>query len=59
MKTVSKTFKLQTAKQSQRLLGNQLQLYMQQDFVQIQGMFNGIGFICQAAFGDFEGKTST
>ncbi len=57
MKTVSKTFKLQTVKQSQCLLGYQLQLYMQQNFGQIQGMFNGLGFMCQAAFEDFEGKT--
>ncbi len=57
MKAVSKTFKLQTVKQSQSLLGYQLKLYMQQDFGQIQGMFNGLGFMCQAAFEDFEGKT--
>ncbi|MBR6153527.1 MAG: hypothetical protein IKQ43_03725 [Treponema sp.] len=57
MKAVSKTFKLQTVKQSQCLLGYQLKLYMQQDFRQIQGMFNELGFMCQAAFEDFEGKT--
>ena len=57
MKPVSKTFKWQTVKQSQSLLGYQLKLYMQQDFGQIQGMFNGLGFMCQAAFEDFEGKT--
>ena len=55
MKAVSKTFKLQTAKQSQF----QLEFLIQSDMFQeqIQGMFNGLGFICQAAFGDFEGKT--
>ena len=57
MKTVSKTFELQTLKLPQCLLGYQLKLYMQQDFGQIQGMFNGLGFMCQAAFEDFEGKT--
>ena len=55
MKAVSKTFKLQAAKQSQF----QLEFLIQSDLFQeqIQGMFNGFGFMCQAAFGDFEGKT--
>ena len=56
MKAVSKTFKLQAEKQSQF----QLEFLIQSDMFQkqIQGMFNGFGFMCQAAFGDFEGKTS-
>ena len=55
MKTVSKTFELQTLKLPQLPLGLPLQGFMLQG--QIQGMFNGLGFMCQAAFGDFEGKT--
>lgn len=55
MKAVSKTFELQTLKLSQLPLGLPLQLFMLQG--QIQGMFNGFGFMGQAAFGDFEGKT--
>lgn len=58
MKAVSNTFKLQTLKLSQFQLGLDLQFYLQQSFKQIQGMFSGFGFICQAAFKDFEGKTS-
>ena len=58
MKAVSRTFKLQSIKQSQSLLGYQQQFYMQQDFEQIQGMFNGFGFMDQATFGDFEGKSN-
>ena len=55
MKTVSKTFELQTLKLPQLPLGLPLQGSMLQG--QIQGMFNGFGFMCQAAFEDFEGKT--
>ena len=55
MKAVSKTFKLQTLKLPQFPLGLPLQLDMLQG--QIQGMFYGFGFMGQAAFGDFEGKT--
>ena len=44
MKAVSRTFRLQ------RLFS------LPQG--QIQGMFNEFGFMCQATFGDFEGKTS-
>lgn len=55
MKAVSKTFELQTLKLSQLPLGLPLQLFMLQG--QIQGMFNGFGFMGQAAFGDFDGKT--
>ena len=55
MKTVSKTFKLQTLKLPQLPLGLPLQGFMLQG--QIQGMFNGFGFMGQAAFEDFEGKT--
>lgn len=55
MKAVSKTFELQTLKLSQLPFGLPLQLFMLQG--QIQGMFNGFGFMGQAAFGDFEGKT--
>ena len=55
MKAVSKTFKLQTLKLPQLPLGLSLQLDMLQG--QIQGMFYGFGFMGQAAFGDFEGKT--
>lgn len=55
MKAVSNTFELQTLQLSQLPLGLPLQLFMLQG--QIQGMFNGLGFMGQAAFGDFEGKT--
>lgn len=55
MKTVSKTFELQTLKLPQLPLGLPLKGFMLQG--QIQGMFNGLGFMCQAAFEDFEGKT--
>ena len=55
MKAVSMTFKLQTLKLPQLPLGFPLQLDMLQG--QIQGMFYGFGFMGQAAFGDFEGKT--
>ena len=55
MKTVSKTFELQTLKLPRLPLGLPLQGFML--LGQIQGMFNGLGFICQAAFEDFEGKT--
>ena len=55
MKAVSKTFELQTLKLPQLPLGFPLQGFMLQG--QIQGMFNGLGFMCQAAFEDFEGKT--
>lgn len=57
MKAVSNTFKLQTLTMSQLPLGLDLQFYLQQSFKQIQGMFYGLGFMCQAAFEDFEGKT--
>ena len=56
MKTVSKTFELQTLKLSQLPLRLPLQGFMLQG--QIQGMFNGFGFMGQATFEDFEGKTS-
>ena len=55
MKAVSKTFELQTLRLPQLPLGFPLQLFMLQG--QIQGMFNGLGFIGQSTFGDFEGKT--
>ena len=55
MKAVSNTFELQTLQLPQLPLGLPLQLFMLQG--QIQGMFNGLGFMGQAAFGDFEGKT--
>lgn len=55
MKAVSKTFELQTLQLPQLPLGLPLQLFMLQG--QIQGMFNGLGFIGQSTFGDFEGKT--
>ena len=55
MKAVSMKFKLQTLKLPQLPLGLPLQLDMLQG--QIQGMFYGFGFMGQAAFGDFEGKT--
>ena len=58
MKAVSRTFKLQTLKLSQLPLGLDMQFYQQQIFEQIQGMFNGFGFIGQATFEDFEGKTN-
>ena len=56
MKAVSKTFELQKLRLSQFLLGHPLQGFMLQG--QIQWMFNGFGFIGQATFEDFEGKTS-
>ncbi len=57
MKAVSRTFRLQRLFSLPQLpLGFLLQGFMPQG--QIQGMFNGLGFICQATFGDFEGKTS-
>ena len=55
MKAVSNTFELLSLQLSQLPLGLPLQLFMLQG--QIQGMFNGLGFMGQAAFGDFEGKT--
>jgi hypothetical protein len=57
MKAVSRTFRLQRLFSLPQLpLGLLLQGFMPQG--QIQGMFNGLGFMCQATFGDFEGKTS-
>ena len=56
MKAVSKTFELQTLRLPQLPLGLPLQGFMLQG--QIQGMFNGFGFMGQATFEDFEGKTS-
>ena len=57
MKAVSRTFRLQRLFSLPQLpLGLLLQGFMPQG--QIQGMFNGLGFIYQATFGDFEGKTS-
>ena len=57
MKAVSRTFRLQRLFSLPQLpLGLLLQGFMPQG--QIQGMFNGLGFICQATFEDFEGKTS-
>ena len=58
MKAVSRTFKLQTLKLSQLPLGLDMQFYQQQSFEQIQGMFNGFGFIGQTTFGNFVGKTN-
>ena len=55
MKAVSNTFELQTLQLPQLPLGLPLQLDMLQG--QIQGMFYGFGYMGQAAFGDFEGKT--
>ena len=56
MKAVSKTFELQKLQLTQFLLGLPLQGFMLQG--QIQGMFNGFGFMCQATFEDFEGKSN-
>ena len=57
MKAVSRTFRLQRLFSLPQLpLGLLLQGFMPQG--QIQGMFNGLGFMCQATFEDFEGKTS-
>lgn len=58
MKAVSMTFELQTIKQPQSLLDYQQQFFMQQDYIQKQGMFNSVGFMSQATFGDFEGKSN-
>jgi len=56
MKAVSRTFRLQRLfSLPQFPLGLPLQGFMLQG--QIQGMFNRLGFMCQAAFEDFEGKT--
>ena len=56
MKAVSNTFKLQTLQLPQLPLGLPQGLFMLQG--QIQEMFNGFGFMGQATFEDFEGKTS-
>ena len=56
MKAVSRTFRLQKLFSLPQLPLGLLLGFMPQE--QIQGMFNGLGFICQATFGDFEGKTS-
>ncbi|MDY5839069.1 MAG: hypothetical protein SPK17_10250 [Treponema sp.] len=56
MKAVSKTFEKQKIRQPQLPLGLPLQGFMLQG--QIQGMFNGFGFMGQATFEDFEGKTN-
>ena len=56
MKAVSKTFELQTLRLHQLTLGLTLKGFMLQG--QIQGMFNGFGFMGQATFEDFEGKTN-
>lgn len=56
MKAVSNTFELQALQLPQLPLGFPLQGFMPQG--QIQGMFNGFGFMCQTTFRDFEGKTS-
>ena len=56
MKAVSKTFGLHTLRLPRFPLGLPLQGFMLQG--QIQWMFNGFGFIGQATFEDFEGKTS-
>ena len=57
MKAVSRTFRLQRLFSLPQLpLGLLLQGFMPQG--QIQGMFNGFGFMCQTTFRDFEGKTS-
>lgn len=58
MKAVSMTFELQTIKQPQSLLDYQQQIFMQQDYIQKQGMFNSFGFMGQSTFGDFEGKSN-
>ena len=55
MKAVSKTFELQTLRLPQLPLWLPMQNFMLQG--QIQGMFNGFGFMGQATFEDFEGKT--
>lgn len=56
MKAVSRTFRLQRLFSLPQLPLGLLLGFMPQG--QIQGMFNGLGFMCQATFGDFEGKTS-
>ena len=56
MKAVSKTYGLQTLKPSQFPIGFPLQGFM--PLGQIQGLFNGLGFMRQAVFEDFEGKAS-
>ncbi|MCR5047293.1 MAG: hypothetical protein K6A42_12015 [Treponema sp.] len=56
MKAVSKTYGLQTLKPSQFPIGFPLQSFM--PLGQIQGLFNGLGFMRQAAFEDFEWKAS-
>ena len=56
MKAVSNTFRLQTLFRLPQLpLGLPQQLFMPQG--QIQRLFNGLGFMYQTAFDDFEGKT--
>ena len=57
MKAVSNIFRLQTLRLSQLSL-YRFQLFMQQGLSLLQGMFNGFGFMGQATFEDFEGKTS-
>ena len=57
MKAVSNIFRLQTLRLSQLSLCR-FQLFMQQGLSLLQGMFNGFGFMGQATFEDFEGKTS-
>ena len=56
MKAVSNTFELQALQLPQLPLGFPLQGFMPHG--QIQGMFNGFGFMCQTTFRDFEGKNS-
>ena len=55
MKAVSRTFRLQRLFSLPQLpLGLLLQGFMPQG--QIQGMFNGFGFMGQTTFGNFVGK---
>lgn len=57
MKAVSNTFRLQTLFRLPQLpLGLPQQLFMLQG--QIQRLFNGLGFMCLAIFGEFKGKTN-
>lgn len=53
MKAVSNTFRLQTLfRLTQLPLGLPQQLFMPQG--QIQRLFNGLGFMCLATFGEIE-----
>lgn len=52
MKAVSNTFRLQTLLRLPQLPLGLPQLFMQQG--QIQRLFNGLGFMCLATFGEIE-----